>query len=115
MAPRGRGSKLGGREGRGEGRTGPLGGMSEALGSGIWGTWEFLAGRALGLSCPLCQRQVLRLAGPGLEPEPGFQDGGTTQTGREGEARPDDRPSSLASAPRVLALARIALESVMTS
>lgn len=62
----------------------------------------------------LFQRQV-RLERPGLEGEPRFRDGGTTQNGREGKARPGVRLLSLDSAPRVLALVGIALRSVMTS
>lgn len=58
----------------------------------------------------LFQRQVLRLERPGLEGEPRFWDGGTTQNGREGKARPGVRLLSLDSAPRVLALVGIAFD-----
>lgn len=105
--------------GRKLGRVGPLGGMcwiighgdrTEVLESGIWGKWAFLEGWTRGLQGLLYQRQRLRLERPGLEAEPRLQDVGTSQNGREVKARPGVRVSSLASAPRVLVMARVALE-----
>lgn len=76
-----------------------MGISGRALGSG-----------ALGPAVPKATSMLLRLERPGLEAEPRLQNGGTSQNGREVKARPGVRLSSLASALRVLVMARVALE-----